>query len=118
MRGSCLGCIGIHAAVNGITRCTANAYNAVIKVDVFPFQTEHFSAPETAVYRKIEERAVLYMLIVQQFKKTRRFFGGIYLLVFMLHFRERYLLTGIIRNNAHLHGISEHIRNKIEYVTR
>lgn len=54
----CLCLVSIIAALACVIRCSAHCDNVILKVNVLPFQTEHFPAPKSAVYQNMHKYTI------------------------------------------------------------
>ena len=91
-----------------------NADYTVVPVDVLPFQSEHFSSAESAVYRQSKESAIFQRCSFKELKELCDFFESINVLLLLLTLRNGNTLAGVIGEHFHLHSIAEHVADETE----
>ncbi len=83
----------------------------MLKVHIFPFQTEQLASAVAAVNSQLKEHSELNgnVLAVEQLKDMSDFVNGVDFLFLDLAFRNSYSPARIIREHIHLDSIAEYI---------
>ncbi len=82
----------------GVIRGTLYADDAVFPVNILPFQSKHFSAPESAVHSENNEGLLLQGLVFECRKDFLDFFDRVYLFSFFSPFGTRTRRQGLSHN--------------------
>ena len=87
--------VGVSPMCYIVVRCSANAHDAVIPVDILPFQTEKLSAAVSSVNSENNERSVLCRLVFKQREYLLYLVKRVDFLFLLGSFGNAHFFTGI-----------------------
>ena len=90
----------------------------IFKVDVLPFQSQHFTAAESAVYRKHKVQLILHRLVVQVGEQRPHLVQREYLIFELLLLRHEHSPAWIVAEHTHSYRICKHVADEAQVVDR
>ena len=112
----CFRCVGIDTFLCRVVGSSADFYRVVLKIHIFPFQSEQLTAAVSAVNSELEEHPELCrnILSVKKLKDTSDFLNRVDILFLCLALGYCDLSAGIVGEHIHLDRIAEYIGNEAQ----